>query len=315
MTHKFLSKDNAMKRIFFALAILTLVVAAGGVTAREATAGPFRERLKERLQAKQAEESRPIDLQSILPGATKQTVSYGADARQAMDIYTPPGVHNAPVIVMVHGGAWKVGDKANTGSVENKLKYWLPKGYILVSVNYRMLPDIMALEQAQDVAAALRFVQGHASAFGGRPDHLILMGHSAGAHIVALLSSNPAMVGQKWAGTVVLDSAAMSVPNIMTRRHLGFYDEAFGADKAYWLNASPIDQWTPDAVPMLVVCSTQRQDKPCDQAKAFQDKVTRAGQVMPLLPQDLTHEEINRTLGLSSDYTSAVDRFITEHLK
>lgn len=303
-----------MKRSLVALIVVSLVVTASGVTA-----GPLRDRLsakfQDRLQAKQAEESRPIDLQAILPGARKQSLSYGPDARQAIDVYTPPNAHDAPVIVMVHGGAWKIGDKANTGSVENKLKYWLPKGYVFVSVNYRMLPDIMAYEQAGDVAAALRYVQSHAGGWGARPDHLILMGHSAGAHIVALLSSNPALVGQKWAGTVVLDSAVMSVPDLMSHRHLGFYDEAFGADKAYWLKASPIDQWTSAAVPMLVVCSTKRKDKPCDQAKAFQTRVTRAGQAMPLLPQDLTHEDINRALGLHSAYTSAVDHFVTSHIK
>ncbi|ESQ82419.1 hypothetical protein AEAC466_17515 [Asticcacaulis sp. AC466] len=303
-----------MKRFLGSLVVVSLVITAGGVTA-----GPLRDRLgakfQDRLQAKQAEESRPIDVQAILPGARKQTLSYGADARQAIDIYTPPNTHDAPVIVMVHGGAWKVGDKANTGSVENKLKYWLPKGYVFVSVNYRMLPDIMAYEQAEDVAAALRYVQSHAGGWGARSDRLILMGHSAGAHIVALLSSNPAMVGQKWAGTVVLDSAVMSVPDLMSHRHLGFYDEAFGADKAYWLKASPMDQWTTAAVPMLVVCSTKRKDRPCDQAKAFQTKVTQAGQAMPLLPQDLTHEEINRTLGLPSAYTLAVDHFVTSHVK
>ncbi|MDV6332901.1 alpha/beta hydrolase [Asticcacaulis sp. 201] len=303
-----------MKRLFVALVVVSLAVTSG-----VATAGPLRDRLKakfqDRLEAKQAEESRPVDLQAILPGARKQTLSYGPDARQVIDVYTPPNTHDAPVIVMVHGGAWKVGDKANSGVVENKLKYWLPKGYVLVSVNYRMLPDLMAYEQAMDVAAALRYTQSHAGGWGARSDRLILMGHSAGAHIVALLSSNPALVGQKWAGTIVLDSAVMSVPDLMSKRHLGFYDEAFGADKAYWLKASPMDQWTPAAVPMLVVCSTKRKDRPCDQAKAFQTKVTQAGRAMPLLPQDLTHEEINRTLGLPSAYTSSVDSFITSHVR
>ncbi|CAL4869655.1 hypothetical protein MMA231_03947 (plasmid) [Asticcacaulis sp. MM231] len=303
-----------MKPILAALIAVSLVVTAGGVTA-----GPLRDRMnakfQDRLQAKQAEEGRPIDVQSILPGARKQTLSYGPDARQAIDVYTPPNTQDAPVIVMVHGGAWKVGDKANAAVVENKLKYWLPKGYVFVSVNYRMLPDIMAYEQASDVAEALRYVQFHAGGWGARSDRLILMGHSAGAHIVALLSSNPALVGQRWAGTIVLDSAVMSVPELMSHRHLAFYDEAFGADKAYWLKASPIEQWTADAVPMLAVCSTKRKDKPCDEAKAFQTRVTRAGHAMPLLPQDLTHEEINRSLGLSSAYTAAVDRFMASQLK
>jgi len=270
--------------------------------------------MQRRMAAKKAEEERPIDLQAIQPGARKLTQSYGGDARQAVDIYIPPNAHNTPVLVMVHGGAWMVGDKANTGSVENKLKHWLPRGFIVVSVNYRMLPDIMAYEQAVDVAHAVAYVQDHAAGWGGDAGKLILMGHSAGAHIVALISSAPDMVGQPWAGTVILDSAVMDVPAVMQRRHLGFYDKAFGSDPDDWRKASPIDRWTPKAVPMMLVCSTKRPDHPCDAANALHDKAAKAGKPMPVFPRDLTHEEVNRTLGLPGDYTDAVDAFIAGRL-
>lgn len=299
-----------MKYACLALAALSLIA-----TAPAADAGPLRDRLKARMQAKQAEEGSALDLATIAPGATKQTLAYGSAALQSLDVYIPPNANNAPVIVMVHGGAWKIGDKANTGSIENKLKYWLPKGYIFVSVNYRMLPDIMAYEQAQDVALALRFVQAHATQWNGRTDGIALMGHSAGAHIVALLSAKPEMVGQKWAATVVLDSAVMNVPEAMSRRHLGFYDEAFGTDKAYWLKASPMDQWTPEAVPMMIVCSSQRKDRPCDQANGLQAKAAAAGKLIPVLPQELNHANINHQLGLPSAYTSAVDAFMMQQLR
>ncbi len=298
------------------LAGLLLAAAAG---AGSVQAGPVRDRLKarmaERLQDKKAEESRPIDLQAILPGARKLTQSYGTDPRQQVDVYLPPQVKDAPIIVMVHGGAWKIGDKANTGSVENKLKYWLPKGYIFVSVNYRMLPQAMAYDQALDVAQAVKWVQTRAQDWHGDDRKIILMGHSAGAHLVALLSSNPMMVGQPWAGTVVLDSAVMRVSDTLDQRHPKFYDEAFGSDPAYWAKTSPMDQWTPAAVPMMLVCSLKRPDKPCDDAKAFADLTGKAGRTTPVLPQDLTHADINRTLGLPSAYTRAVDDFITARLK
>ena len=269
---------------------------------------------RQRLAAKKAEEERPIDLQTIRPGARKLTESYGGDPRQAIDIYIPPDAKDAPVLVMVHGGAWMIGDKSNTGSVENKLKHWLPKGFVVVSVNYRMLPDIMAYEQAEDVAHAMAYVQDHAAGWGGNGGKLILMGHSAGAHIVALISSEPDLVGNSWAGTVVLDSAVMDVPAVMQTRHLGFYDKAFGSDPAYWRKASPIDNWTPQAVPMMLICSTKRPDHPCDAASAFRAKAEKAGKSMPVFPRALTHEEVNRTLGLPGDYTDAVDAFIAERL-
>ncbi|NGM49228.1 alpha/beta hydrolase [Caulobacter sp. 602-2] len=275
----------------------------------------MRERMAQRLQDRKAEEARPLDLQAIAPGARKLEVRYGASAKQAIDVYVPPGAQGAPVLVMVHGGAWKIGDKANSGSIENKLKHWLPKGYVFVSVNYRLLPEAMAEGQAQDVAAAMRLVQARAGEWGGDPKRIVLMGHSAGAHLAALLSARPDMVGRPWAGTVVLDSAAMKVSTVMERRHPAFYDEAFGADPAGWARVSPMDQWTRSAMPMLLVCSSQRPDKPCDEARAFADLTARSGVTTPVLPQALSHADINRTLGLPGAYTQAVDAFIGDVLK
>lgn len=305
------------KTLTAALAVSFAVsLTAGAADAQIGLRGKIRERMMQRLQEKKAEEERPIDLQAILPGARKLTTSYGADPAQALDIYVPPDLpRDAPVIVMVHGGAWKIGDKANTGSVENKLKHWLPKGYVFVSVNYRMLPEAMAYAQAQDVAAALRWTQDHAADWGASDRRIILMGHSAGAHLVALLSSKPSMVGKPWAGTVVLESAAMKVSTTMASRHPKFYDEAFGADPASWTQASPMDQWTLSAVPMLLVCSTKRPDKPCADARAFQALAKRAGVSMAVLSQSLSHADINRTLGLPGAYTDAVDWFIAERLE
>jgi len=299
------------------LLIALAVAALTGTSAVEAAQpGPDpRGRLRQRLQEKKADEERPIDLHGVLPGARKQTQAYGTDVAQRLDVYIPPGARNAPTLIMVHGGAWMIGDKANTGSVENKLKHWLTKGWIVVSVNYRMLPDAMAYAQAQDVAQAVRWAQGHAEDWGGDPRKIILMGHSAGAHLVALVSSRPDMVGRPWAGTVVLDSAALQVSATMAGRHPGFYDRAFGADPAYWAKASPMGQWTPKATPMMLVCSTKRPDDPCDDARRFQAKARAGGGDMPVLPQALTHADINRTLGLPGAYTDAVDAFIAEQLK
>lgn len=296
------------------LSLIAVTALATGLARIDPVQAQMRGRLVERLREKRAEEERPIDLQAILPGARKLTRSYGADPAQQLDIYTPPGVGDAPILIMVHGGAWRIGDKANTGSVENKLKCWLPKGYILVSVNYRMLPEAMAYEQAQDVARALEWIQSHARDWEGDAGKIILMGHSAGAHLVALLSSKPDMVSARWAGTVVLDSAAMRLSDTMSARHPRFYDQAFGDDPVYWAKASPMDQWTPAAVPMMLVCSIQRPDTPCDVAQRFRALAAKAGKNLSVLPQDLSHADINRTLGLPGPYTTSVDAFIAARL-
>ncbi|WP_411881849.1 alpha/beta hydrolase [Polaromonas sp. YR568] len=244
---------------------------------------------------------------------------YGQDARQRMDVYLPAQAANAPVIVMVHGGAWMVGNKAMPRVVENKVAWWVKrKGYIFVSVGYRLMPQADPLLQARDVATALARAQGLAASWGGDPAKFILMGHSAGAHLAALLAASPALARQAgarpWLGTVALDSAALDLERIMNARHMGFYDRVFGADPAYWRSVSPSSVLAAGAAPMLLVCSTQRADGSCAQSRDFADKVKAKGGRAGVLPQDLTHEQVNTTLGLPGAYTEAVDGFIADLL-
>jgi hypothetical protein len=109
---------------------------------------------------------------------------------------------------------------------------------------------------------------------------------------------------------VVLDSAALDVAKIMQRRHLRLYDEAFGKDAALWKSASPIQQLSPDAKPLLLVCSTTRPDKPCDAARAFAEQAAALGVRAEILGQALSHGEINHDLGLPGAYTDTVERFM-----
>lgn len=244
----------------------------------------------------------------------QRNLAYGSDPAQVMDVYLPAGAKNAPVIFMVHGGAWRVGDKGAANVVQNKVARWLPRGFIFVSINYRMLPAQAALQQADDVARALAFAQAQAASWGGDRDQFVLMGHSAGAHLVALLAAAPARASalgaRRWLGTVSLDSAAIDIVAVMNRRHLPFYDQAFGADPARWQQASPMQMLARGATPLLAVCSSQRRDQPCTQAQAYVDKSNGLGARAALLPQDRTHAQINADLGEPGGYTDAVENFM-----
>jgi acetyl esterase/lipase len=242
-------------------------------------------------------------------------IPYGPDARQRMDVYLPPNAHAAPVLVMVHGGAWMFGSKAAASVVDTKVAHWVrDQGFILVSVDYRFVPQVDPLQQAQDVARALATAQASAASWGGDAAKFVLMGHSAGAHLVALVSASPTIAREQgarpWLGTVVLDSAAVDTTALMQRRHLAFYDRVFGSDPAYWRTVSPADTLAPGTPPVLLVCSTQRRDGSCAQAKQFAARVASISGHAELLPQDLSHAQIDAELGLPGAYTAAVDTFI-----
>ena len=240
-------------------------------------------------------------------------VAYGADRKQRFDVYAPKGVRNAPVILMVHGGAWRIGDKRSKGVVENKVARWSRAGIIVISVNYRMLPGTDPVEQARDVARALAAAQTRLAEWGGDPNRVVLMGHSAGAHIVALLDANPALAtrlgARAWLGAVILDSAALDIVHTMERPHAALYDQAFGSDRMYWREASPYHHLAQGAQPVLIVCSSRRRDS-CLAARRLATKATSVGVRAEVLPVAKSHAAIDAQLGLPGAYTDGVETFL-----
>lgn len=241
-------------------------------------------------------------------------IPYGPDPAQRFDVYVsaqaPAGLAPAPVVFFVHGGGWARGDKTNARVVEPKFAHWVEQGYVVISANYRLLPTPVA-QQADDVAAAIAFAQSQAGLWGGDAKRFILAGHSAGAHLVALVAAGARTATRPlpWRGAVLLDSAAFDVPTLMTHRHFGLYDRAFGSDRATWAALSPTVQLARATPPMLAVCSSRRQES-CGQAERFATKANGLGAKVRVLREALSHMEINATLGAASDYTSQVDAFI-----
>jgi acetyl esterase/lipase len=190
----------------------------------------------------------------------------------------------------------------------------LPRGFILVSVNSRMLPAHVVREPGEDVARALAFVLARAPAWGGDPARVVLMGHSAGAQLVALLSSAPsrwAGLGLKpWLGTVALDGAAIDTEAVMARRHFPLYDRVFGADPALWRAVSPLAALQPGALPLLAVCSSVRRDDPCAEAARYAERARKVGTRVEVRREPRAHDEINADLGRPNNYTAAVEHFL-----
>jgi acetyl esterase/lipase len=297
-THQNPRVENQMKRI---LLLLLLAASLFSVYASDTT-------------TQTASEPPAVHLANPPGTELLRDISYGPARLQRFDVYKPAKATSAPIIMMVHGGAWMRGDKSASNVVKNKVAHWIPKGWITISVNNRLSPEANPIEQTEDVARALACVQARATSWGGDPNRIILMGHSAGAHLVALLTASPAIAKKEtsnpWLATISLDSAAYNIERIMELPHFGFYDTVFKSDPTFWREASPTLVLKSKAVPMLLVCSTQRVQS-CPQAHAFASKAISLGGQAVQLAEDLTHEQINELLGTPCQYTNKVDEFIS----
>jgi arylformamidase len=318
--------------VVLALGVLLAGALGGGPLVTPAHATTLLEQLKQRRESRDSDAAlkrgadqglwspygaQDLQADTVREGKVLRDIAYGSDPKQRMDVYLPTGGSvpgAAPVIFMVHGGAWRTGDKRMTKVVDNKAARWLPRGFVFISVNNRLLPQADPLDQAHDIAQALALAQNRAERWGANPDHFVLMGHSAGAHLVALLAASPTLAAQHgakpWLGTIALDSAALDVPSIMQRRHYRLYDPAFGTNPAYWAATSPLQQLHSGVEPLLAVCSSRRDDS-CSQAQAFARQAARLGVRAEVLQQDLSHGDINDQLGLPGEYTAAVERFMS----
>ena len=142
------------------------------VMCRPLHAGPIRDRIIEhRLeqQARDNEDSEHAEPVSLPSGAqVLSDVPYGKDSQQRMDIYLPQQAKGAPVIFMVHGGAWRWGDKGATAVVQHKVTRWVSEGFIFISANYRLLPRHTIRTSARYCQCTCRSTR-QGSIVGGRP--------------------------------------------------------------------------------------------------------------------------------------------------
>jgi acetyl esterase/lipase len=104
-----------------------------------------------------------------------------------LDVYASPSVKHAPVMFWIHGGGWETGDKTN---VAVKPPFFVERGFVFVSVNYRLLPKVEMIDIFRDVAKSFRWVHDHIAEYGGDSKRVLVGGHSAGAQLAALLCTD-----------------------------------------------------------------------------------------------------------------------------
>jgi arylformamidase len=298
----------------FSLA-LALAVLASPLRAQNGAVRDAMTRARENRQAQGLDDGAGDIGRFTLPPNVRveRDVAYGTDPKQRFDVYIPAKASHAPVMFLVHGGGWRIGDKAGRAVVENKVRHWTGAGFIVISTNYRLLPAADPITQAEDVARAVAFAQGRLAGWGGDPDRMVLVGHSAGAHLVALLATDETIIAHQAArpviGTIILDSAALDVEELMLSPHLPLYDAAFGVRRTYWQAASPFKQLGAGGAPLMLVCSTLRTES-CPQATKFAKRAKSLGVAVHLLKEPLSHRQINEQLGTEGAYTESIDTFL-----
>jgi acetyl esterase/lipase len=118
-------------------------------------------------------------------------IAYGSQPRQQLDVYTPAHAAHLPVVIFWYGGGWTTGDRKSYRFVATALAQ---QGFVTVLPDYRLYPAVRFPTFLEDSARAVAWVQQHAGEFGGDPQRIVLMGHSAGAHIATFLAFNHTFV-------------------------------------------------------------------------------------------------------------------------
>jgi len=257
----------------------------------------------------------PVIAQTTMPYAEIEGVNPNL---LSLDIHSPRGAEGLPVMVYVHGGGWQKGDKAN---VRTMAEAYNNEGYVFVSTNYRLAPDAAFPAWPEDVAGAVAWVHEHIGEYGGDPEQLCLMGHSAGAHLVALVGTDGTYLAKHGllladlTAVVPLDTQGYDI-RALAERFGGTlppaYRVPFTEDRDTWTAASPIAHVEPDQgiPPMAIAYSggvNPRRANPgrAEAAEQFAEALREAGVTAEVVPApEKTHAEINRQFGAPGDHVA-----------
>jgi acetyl esterase/lipase len=251
---------------------------------------------------------------------------------QVLDIYSPPQGKNLPVVFWIHGGGWQTGDKSD---VQIKPRVFVDKGFVFVSTNYRLLPDVEMATIVGDVARSMRWVHDHIAEYGGDPNRLFVMGHSAGAQLAALVSVDERYLAAEGLALpivkacVPVDGDTFDIPAIIetaeTRRRVHGQPQAkfghrekFGNDPAKHRDFSAVTHVAKDkSIPPFFILHVAEHPDTSAQAQRLGTVLKDAGISTAVFgAKETTHNKVNADLGLPDDpATKALFEFLDGALK
>jgi acetyl esterase/lipase len=247
--------------------------------------------------------------------------------RQVLDVYAPDGASSLPVVFWIHGGGWQTGDKTD---VQIKPRVFGERGFVFVSTNYRLLPHVDMGELIRDVARALGWVHRNIAHYGGDPGRILVMGHSAGAQLAALLCTDERYLqaeGVSFAalrGCVPVDGDTYDVPAIImtvevrqTVHHLPLpefgHRVKFGNDPRRHLEYSAVTHVARGkGIPPFLILHVAEHPDVTAQARRLGAVLEAAGVPVRIFgARETTHNLLNVNLGRSDDpATQELFRFL-----
>lgn len=181
----------------------------------------------------------------------QRDVVFDAQHALALDVYRPRDAHGAPVLVFFYGGSWKSGKRQWYRWVGEALAQ---RGLLVVIPDYRQWPQVRMDGFMQDAARAVAWAHAHAGDYGGDGERLFLMGHSAGAHIGALLATDASWLAAQGMRTSQLSGfIGLAGPYDFLPLHEADYIDMFGATHAAQLRSQPVHFVTGEEPPMLLL--------------------------------------------------------------
>jgi arylformamidase len=243
------------------------------------------------------------------------------DKLQSLDVYAPPKGEKHPVIVWIHGGGWKKGDKA---ALQQKPQAFADKGCVLVSINYRLIPAITLKDMMSDIAKSIRWVRDHAAEHRGDPERIVVMGHSAGAHLAALICTDDSYLKETGVpmtslkGCVPLDVSAYDLPKHLRdggTTTVANYTSVFGSTEAEQRQFSPVYHIAKGkGIPPFLILHVASREDTKRQAHWLANKLGESSIAARVVAAEgKTHGTISSDLGGASDApTQELWKFLDE---
>ncbi len=241
-------------------------------------------------------------------------------ARQVLDVHAPPNGRNLPVVFWIHGGGWQTGDK---GQVARKPRAFTDAGFVFVSMNHRLLPDVAMEAIIADVASAMQWVHEHIAGYGGDPSRVLVMGHSSGGQLAALICTDARYLEGKGLdlsrikGCVPVDADTFDIPAIIemaeTRarvHHLPMptfgHRQKFGDSPEKHRDFSAVTHVARDkGIPPFFIVHIAGHPDTTAQARRMAQVLESAGiDVSVFAAREATHNSVNDNLGTPGDATT-----------